>query len=245
MNRRQILAGTLLLAPVPSAAAQPEPASRMMSFQSGGVPIAVEWFPAAGQRTGETRPAVLLLHGADGLTFEAGYRMAAQVVAASGFNVAFLHYLDRTGERRVAYSTLRQRFPLWAETVRDGLSWVAGQPGADPGRLGIVGISLGAALGLHVAAGDGRVKALVDYFGPVPEGLADGGLRLPPTLILHGENDRVVPVSNARALARLLEASGTPHELQIYPGQGHSLTGLAQLDAASRTAAFLGRYLAG
>jgi dipeptidyl aminopeptidase/acylaminoacyl peptidase len=245
MNRRQILAGALLLAPSASALAQPDHDQRMMSFQSGGSPIAVEWFPAAGSRPGETRPAVLLLHGADGLTFETGYRMGAQMVAASGFHVAFVHYLDRTGERRVAYATLRQRFPLWAETVRDGLTWLPGQPGVDPGRLGIVGISLGAALGLHVAAGDGRVKAVVDYFGPVPEGLANRGARLPPTLILHGENDRVVPVSNARTLAGLLEASGTPHEMQIYPGQGHALTGLAQLDAASRTAAFLGRYLAG
>ena len=220
----------------------------MPSFTSAGVPIEVEWFAAsrgsdAGVAQEAKRPAVLLLHGADGLTYAEGYRLAARVIASSGYHVAFVHYLDRTGDRRVAYSRLRQDFPIWAATVRDAMSWLASQPTTDPGRLGIVGISLGAALAFETAASDSRVKAIVDYFGPLPEDLASRCSRLPPTLILHGASDPIVPVTQAHAIERLLQQQGTPYEIKIYPNQGHGFAGAAQLDAAARVASFLDRQL--
>lgn len=218
----------------------------MQSFTSGGQRIEVEWFAASGgsaARGGTNGPAVLLLHGADGLTYAEGYRLAARTISASGYHVAFPHYLDRTHDRRVAYSRLRQDFPLWAAAVRDGVSWLASQPGVDAGKLGIVGVSLGAALAFEVAASDARVKAIVDYFGPLPEGLAARRPRLPPTLILHGASDPIVPVAQAHAIERLLKQQGTPYEIRIYPGQGHGLTGTAQFDSAAQVTTFLGRHL--
>ncbi|GEL43587.1 hypothetical protein MEX01_41780 [Methylorubrum extorquens] len=220
----------------------------MQNFTSGGRPIEVEWFAAfggsaGGSGNGASRPALLLLHGADGLTFADGYRLAARSIAASGYHVAFVHYLDRTGDRRVSYARLRQDFPLWAETVREAVARLADQPGTDEQRLGIVGISLGAALAFTTAAAEPRVRAIVDYFGPLPDELARERPRLPPTLILHGSADAIVPISHARALQRLLQEQGTAHEVQIYEGQGHGLTGPAQLDAAARVARFLGQHL--
>src|SRR3954470_9415820 len=89
---------------------------------------------------------------------------------------------------------------------------------------------------------DERVRALVIDFGFVPTRFNPAG-RLPPTLVLHGAADRVVPVSNAQALRTVLERRGIPHEVQIYLGQGHGLTGEAQADAARRMRAFLDRSL--
>ncbi|WP_456684399.1 dienelactone hydrolase family protein [Bradyrhizobium sp. P5_C11_2] len=220
----------------------------MQSFTSGARRIEVEWFAASGgsaggDGNGASSPAVLLLHGADGLTFAAGYHLAARTIAALGYHVAFVHYLDRTGDRRVAYTRLRQDFPLWAETVRDAVVWLADQPDTDAQRLGIVGISLGAALALTTAAAEPRVRAIVDYFGPLPEELKRERPRLPPTLILHGSADAIVPVSHARGLEQLLQEQGTAHEIRIYEGQGHGLSGPAQLDAATRVAGFLGQHL--
>lgn len=220
----------------------------MLSFTSGGTQVGVEWFAAQAGRAGEegagtSAPAVLLLHGADGLTFADGYHFAARTISASGYHVAFVHYLDRTGDRRVAYARLRQDFSLWKATVRDAMGWLARQPGADANRLGIVGVSLGAALAFETAAADARVKAIVDYFGPLPEELAARRPRLPPTLILHGAMDPIVPVSQAYAIERLLKEQGIPYEIKVYPGQGHSLTGAAQFDSAARVASFLDRYL--
>lgn len=189
------------------------------------------------------RPAVLLLHGADGLTYADGYRLAARTIAASGYHVAFVHYLDRTGDQRVAYARLRQDFPVWTETVRDAVAWLADRPGTDARRLGIVGISLGATLAFAVAATEPRVRTIIDYFGPLPDELARERPRLPPTLVLHGTADPVVPVSHARVLERLLLEQGTAHEVRIYEGQGHGLVGPAQLDAAARVARFLDKHL--
>lgn len=209
------------------------------SFTSGGVPIAVDWFPAGGG----TGPAVLLLHGADGLAFAEGYRLAARVLASAGYGVGLVHYLDRTRDRRVVYARIKQDYPTWLAVTRDAVSWIAAHPGVDPARIGIVGVSLGAALAIDTAGADPRIKAVVDYFGPVLEGVHERVKRLPPTLILHGQMDGVVGVEHAHAFAAMLKRLGTPYEIQIYPDQGHGFIGQAQLDSASRVAAFLGRHL--
>ena len=235
MDRRSVLLGAASV----FASAGADAGGMTGSFRSGGAEIAVEWFPAPSKTRS---PAVLLLHGADGLTFGDRYRMAAGLIAAGGYGVGLVHYLDRTGERRVSYATLRGRYPSWMETVRDAITWAAARPDVDPARIGLVGVSLGAALALSSAAVDPRVRAIVAYSGPCPEDLPGAG-RLPATLVLHGEGDRIVPPSNARAIVSALERTGTPHEVQLYPGQGHVFTGAAQFDAASRTADFLGRHL--
>ena len=218
-------------------------AGEALSFTSGGRAIAVERFGAQGLGAGGRRPAILLLHGADGFANGDRYRLGAEILAASGYHVFLPHYLDRTGQGRAYYSTIGQNFPLWADTVRDALDFVERQPSVDPKRIGIVGTSLGGALGLSVAAGDRRVKALVNYFGFLPDPVREGATRLPPTLVLHGGRDAIVPVANAHALEALLRRIGVPHEVHVYPDQAHGLHGAAQLDAAQRTAAFLARHL--
>jgi len=45
---------------------------------------------------------------------------------------------------------------------------------------------------------------------------------LPPTLILHGDADQTIPVEIARAFHRALREVGSPSELTVYPGRGHS-----------------------
>jgi carboxymethylenebutenolidase len=108
-----------------------------------------------------------------------------------------------------------------------------------------VGISLGAALSFTIAGGDRRIKAIVDYFGPVPQGAVNVASRLPPTLILHGGADPIVPVTNAHAIADLLKQQGVEHEVKVYPGQGHGFYGAAQADATARAKTFLDRHLKG
>ncbi len=44
-----------------------------------------------------------------------------------------------------------------------------------------------------------------------------------PTLILHGEDDRCVPVSQAHELFNAMRAVGGEVELAIYPREGHQL----------------------
>lgn len=211
------------------------------TFMSGGKAVAVETY---GRGAASPGPAVLMLHGADGLSGRPQYREGARAIAAAGYRVHLVHYLDRTEERRASFGTLFRNFGAWAETTRDALGFAAAQPGADPGRIGLVGISLGAALGLAVASGDRRIKALVTYFGPLPHGAIGADARLPPTLVLHGTADPIVPVANAHAVEALLRRQNVPHEIKLYPGQGHGFTGEAHRDASRRALAFLDRHLA-
>jgi carboxymethylenebutenolidase len=211
-----------------------------LSFASVSVPITVERFEAAG---GSTRPAVILLHGADGMTFPERYRSGARRIAASGFHVFLVHYLNRTGERRASFSSLFRNFPAWSATVSDAIAWVGRQPGVSSARIGLVGVSLGGSLALTAAAQDSRVAVLVDYFGFVPEPFAATVRRLPPTLILHGAKDPIVPVANAYAVEALAKRTGTPYDLKVYADQGHGFYGAAERDADNRVAAFLDRHL--
>jgi carboxymethylenebutenolidase len=247
ITRRNLLIGAALAAS-PTAQAQqdtPNPmpvTAQRNSFKSGGKAIAVETFQPAGS---STRPAVLMLHGADGLSYNTQYRDGARGVAAAGYQVHLVHYLDRTGEKRASFSTLFQNFMPWTSTVQDALAFASNHSGADPHRIGIIGISLGAALGLAVASTDPRVKTLVNYFGPLPQGAVATTSKLPPTLILHGSADPIVPVTNAYAVEALLRQQNVPHEIKIYPGQGHGFRGAAENDATARSLAFLQRHLAG
>lgn len=43
----------------------------------------------------------------------------------------------------------------------------------------------------------------------------------PPTVLLHGEDDEVVPAASSRALAEAMEAAGDAIELRTYPGADH------------------------
>ncbi|ULQ60915.1 alpha/beta hydrolase fold domain-containing protein [Brucepastera parasyntrophica] len=46
---------------------------------------------------------------------------------------------------------------------------------------------------------------------------------VPPTLLAHGTNDDLVPVSNANRLKAALDAAGAVSDLFIYPNSGHEL----------------------
>lgn len=201
--------------------------------------MTVERFDCAGFGK---KPGVVLLHGSDGLTRSGLYEAAARTLASAGFTVFLPHYFEVSGDRRAAYSELQIKFPIWLDAIEDALDEIIADSAVAQNRIGVVGISLGGALALALSARDARIKAVVNYFGYLPEPIQQAR-RFAPTLILHGDADRVIPVSNAYAIERLLKARGTVVESQIYPGQGHGFEGGALSDAASRTATFLRRYL--
>jgi carboxymethylenebutenolidase len=72
------------------------------------------------------------------------------------------------------------------------------------------------------------VKAVVDYFGGGSEDkdeLESQVRNFPPLLILHGEEDQVIPVSRAYELRDAVMAQGGEVEIKIYPGAGHGFNG--------------------
>jgi len=201
----------------------------------GGRSMTVERFDP--DRKGIT-PAVLLLHGADGLRHRGPiYRTMARHLAGHGLSVLIPHYFERTGTTGYPSLSRPMDFLGWMEAVGDVIR------SAGPGPTGLVGFSLGAYLALAAAGHEERVGAVVACCGGLPPLLAAGFTRMPPVLVLHGERDAVVPVSEARALEDWLRQRGTTNEVVIYLDQGHSLHGPAADDALKRTTAFLRRHL--
>ncbi len=168
----------------------------------------------------------------------------AAMLAEQGLAVFVPHYFDRTGTSGVAdRQTAIRHFPVWGKTVWDAITHVQRHPQVDSEGVGLVGFSLGAYLALSVAAVDQRVKAVVDFFGGFPKEMKFFMRRLCPTLILHGDADATVPVSEAYHLQEILEKKLVPYEMHIYPGAGHGFTGDIWQDARHRTLAFLQKYL--
>lgn len=155
-----------------------------------------------------------------------------------------VRYFERTGHSWVSPSLIQTNFLEWLQTLEDAISHVVQQPGVDQERVGLLGFSLGAYLALALATRDSRIVAVAEFFGGLAEPFAENASRLPPVLVLHGDQDPIVPVQEARKLEQVLKANRIPHEMRIYPGQGHHFTGLAQMDALARVVAFFRQYLA-
>jgi dienelactone hydrolase len=210
----------------------------MATFTSDGKPIRINHYPP--NHTGNS-PAVILIHGSGGPLH--GLDPFAGQAAMFGVHVFVLHYFERTGHNWVAPSQIESHFPTWLSTVKDAVTFVAGQPGVDASRIGLLGFSLGAFLSLALATQDSRIAAVAELFGGLPEPFTKNAGNLPPVLILHGEQDTTVPIDRAYELERILQQHKISYQIKIYPDQGHVFRGLAQLDAMRRVAQFFRNHL--
>jgi len=217
-----------------------------VSFVSGGRTIAIDCFiPESSPESAKDPsrfPAIIALHGSGG-----GHdtlRETARPLAAQGFCVYVPHYFDRTGTTEAQMPAMFLNFPLWMKTLWDVVSLIAQQPAVDSDHIGVLGFSLGAYLALSLGCIDARVQAVAEYFGGLPREIRPFMRRLPPTLILHGDADTVVPVVEAYSLQEALEERKVPYELRIYPGEGHHFTTETRANADTRMHAFFQKYLA-
>jgi dipeptidyl aminopeptidase/acylaminoacyl peptidase len=209
----------------------------MPHFHSGDKIIQLDHYAPAN---GGSAPAVLLLHGSGGPL--RGLDPFARQAAGFGVHVFALHYFQRTGHTWVYPSQIEENFPDWLRTAEDAVTYIAQQPGVDAQRIGLLGFSLGGYLALSLATQDRRIAAVAELFGGLPSHFVQHAAQLPPVLILHGGSDTTVPVTEAYQLEQLLKANNIPHEMKIYPDQGHHFSGLVQLDAVHRVAGFFRKY---
>jgi carboxymethylenebutenolidase len=203
------------------------------------VPVAAEYFEP---RQAGSRPAVVLLYGSGGMVGAApAYRWYARSLADSGVTTIICPYFEASHgrERRNAANTR-----IWVKAVQDCVTFLGKQPHTDKRRIGILGFSMGGYLGMSAIPHEPRVHAFVDFFGPRPELRASDWAKFPPSLILHGRDDRSVGVSNSRELDRNLTAAKVRHELVLYPAQGHGFREPAAGDAHRRTVEFFVKNLA-
>ncbi len=98
--------------------------------------------------------------------------------------------------------------------------------GLGPDRLALVGFSQGAMMSLHVA-----VRRPVEIAGVVaisgrllrPERLAAEAVVKPPVLLIHGDQDPVVPFEDMEKAGDALVSAGFPTYGHVMKGTGHGI----------------------
>lgn len=174
---------------------------------------------------------LLLCHGNAG---NVGDRVLhAVLLTAGGFDVLLFDYrgYGRSSGRPSEEGTYRD--------ARAALRCMLEQPGVDPARVFYLGESLGGSIALdlaleHPPAGLVLLSAFTSvrelarlHYPFIPTSLVPDAYptvrRIPelraPLLVLHGDHDDIVPLSQGRAL---FEAAPEPKHMHVFAGLGHN-----------------------
>ncbi len=202
---------------------------------------------AASQRaaTAARKPVVILIPGIDG---PARYRAEAARISKLGY---FAVLLDATIDPISRYGE---------SNLRDAIARAQKAPEARPGKVVVIGFSMGGGGALAIAAAMPDLVAAVVAYYPAVSFLAGerqmqtlAGRFAVPVLALAGEGDTYLDCCRAeaqRALEAAAKGQGKQYELVTYPGAQHgfNLAGrwhdaAASADAARRADEVLRRYL--
>ena len=186
-------------------------------------------------------PAILFVHGNAGNI--AIHYWLCNFLQDAGFHVLVFDYRDFGRSTRTHRPLLRAQ--LYDDT-NAALDALLARPEVDPDRVGIYGHSLGAVLGLAVAADRPEVRAVAEVSGFASwRGIArrrlgwlaswmirpgldarDSAARLGdrPLLILHGQRDKTIPLGDAYEIERSARGAGVRVELhEITDAFHHNL----------------------
>jgi carboxymethylenebutenolidase len=217
-------------------------------------------------QTDDRLPAVIVIHeifGPDRHFEDLACRFAGQGYAALSpdlfWQLEVPSFSDRASFMRFRQSIDDRRVLADLDAC---LAYLRRQPFVDGDHLGIVGFCWGGSYSLLEAAHNPTLAACVDFYGgqlvyaekserkPVSQLEAAEEMHV-PFLGLFGEDDQSIPVDQVHQLERVLQRSGVPFEIHIYPGAGHAFFNdtrptyreHAARDAWSRVLDFFARYL--
>jgi alginate O-acetyltransferase complex protein AlgJ len=239
------------------AAERSDGSTRVVYRSAGGRELRLWLYPASPTHAGPA-PGVLLFHGG---AFRRGspreLRALAEALSRAGHVVALAEYRLLDGSGVTIDDSLAD-----ASAALEWFGAHATELGVDPLALAVGGVSAGAHLAFWTAerAPESRRPAALVLLsgvldtaaaGPFHDALGDRAAalsplahvsaRLPPTLVLHGLSDDVVPVGAARAFAAALGRASVPHELDASEGS-HAVS--FDPKSAARVVGFLRARLA-
>lgn len=204
--------------------------------------VLVEGFSSG---SGPARPAVIILSGSKGFASSA-YDALGRRFEAAGLDAYLVHVLSASdleaiagaGNARARIDYYATRLPDWVAAVRGVVSYLDKQP-RHAGKVGVLGISLGAQIAAAAVSETAGVDALVLVDGAFPNGYSKPVRALPPLHIAWGGADRVFPVSTARDLQQRAWELGGSVSLNVYPAGAHDffLKSDSQAAAAQQRAA--------
>lgn len=174
------------------------------------------------------RPAVLVLSGTRGFGAKA-YKRLANTLNAAGIDAFFVHFLSEEDiaeiERAASVASRKaiyaRRWDEWMASVRAAVETIETRP-LYRGRLGLLGVSLGAAVATAAAADNPRVAALVAIDGSASEDALDKAKSIPPLLAIWGSADQLFSVAMGERLRDVASALGVEAELEVYEREPHA-----------------------
>jgi dienelactone hydrolase len=166
-------------------------------------------------------------------------RMEARFFADHAFRVLLVDYLTVTPNLEPTATNYRR----WGQAVEDIVVDLHARPASRARKIALIGQGLGASVALLAGSRKLGVEAIADWSGLLPNQFFSQVQNLPPLLILHGEQDKQVPIVNARQLVRLCELKDFTCEAGMYPDEGHLFSTKATESANQRILAFFRTYL--
>lgn len=180
-------------------------------------------------------PAVILLHGASGVSdareFTYGRQFAAQGVAALVVDVF-------AARRDLAYGFIDRLMKITESmSLADayaGLRYLSEMPQVDGSRVALIGFSYGGMVTTYAAyrtvadryARNGeRFAAHVAFYAPCIHEFHDKRTTGAPLLMLYGGRDGIIDPARCKAVARELESGGTKVRTVVYPKGYHKWDG--------------------
>jgi dienelactone hydrolase len=208
-------------------------------------------------------PALVLLHGFGRNAWTERY--LAELAAASGYKVLVLALRGWLGSEGDSDQGLRQ-----PDDVVCAIEWLRRLPSVDPGRIGLIGASMGGQVALLAAARRPAIRCVAALFPPTDlehwyianphmqpylDDLGDAGAlrdRSPihhvhaidtPVLLMHGDADENVPLDQSLRMTETLRAAGKEADLLIVSGASHFFSVRENAIARQRLFAFLRQHL--
>ena len=190
-------------------------------------------FVAHPQGNGE-RPAVLVLHAWGGRgQFEEDKATALAELGYVGAAVD-LYGVDQRGHDRASSQALMM--PLVEDPQRlqrrlaAAFNAVTEAPGVDPARVGAIGFCFGGLCSLLLGRMGLPLRGVVSFHGLLKVGTSLDAKPQARMLVLHGQDDPMVPPSDVGAFAEEMKRVGADWELHAYPGVMHAFTNPAAND---------------
>jgi phospholipase/carboxylesterase len=190
--------------------------------------------------SGEIRSAVILLHGYGangqdllGLADPLGEHLPDTLFLAPdapeqclgtpfGFQWFPIPWIDGSSEEAARSGLLRA-----AEDLQSFIDGVMVDEDLLPEQVILLGFSQGTMMALHVAPRrDDAVAGVIAFSGRLleAESLADEALCHPPILLVHGDQDQVVPVQSLPEAAQALQDAGWEEVYaHVMKGTGHGI----------------------
>lgn len=153
--------------------------------------------------------------------------------------------------RKYSKTKTRDRYKevrIAAEDAELAMKWIvdhAAQYGFDLERFAVCGSSAGARTCFELAyvrtPKAPKIRAVIDLWGMMADpGMIRAGT--PPSLIIHGDKDKVNDISHAYAIKRRLDQLKIPNRMIVMKGRGHSQTGEVSKKYMADVLAFLRKY---